>query len=279
MKTLLIPFDFTETAQNALIYAEGLSKQFDYERIVLLKSFYDTVFDDIVLSGEYFAVEQYYRTEEHEEAAKKLSQIEADFKKRNPAVEIVSAMSEMPILRAITTAVGEFQPRAMLIGSDTDKHDNDSIVSAHVIQIARISPIPVLIVPAGQYFHIIADALIPLDEFTKGSLEKISRLTENRFLQDMHFNILSMKSAVNDSQIESVSSVVDQLSNMGNVKFEFFFSESRDLIEGISHFMDEHTTDLLIALPGKYSFLYKLTHKTLQQAVSKNTNKPVLIVK
>jgi hypothetical protein len=36
---------------------------------------------------------------------------------------------------------------------------------------------------------------------------------------------------------------------------------------------------MIIALPGKYSFFYNLTHKSITQAIALNAARPVLILK
>ncbi len=53
MKTLLIPVDFTATTDNAVTFGAAWAKRYAYERIILLKTFYDNVFDNIVVSAEY----------------------------------------------------------------------------------------------------------------------------------------------------------------------------------------------------------------------------------
>jgi hypothetical protein len=48
-----MPVDFYDTSANAIDYAAGFCKQFNYKRVDLLKSFYDTLYDEVIMSMEY----------------------------------------------------------------------------------------------------------------------------------------------------------------------------------------------------------------------------------
>jgi hypothetical protein len=60
MKTLLVPVDFTDTSENAVNFAAEWSKKYEYDRIVLLKSFYDSIFENMMVSAEYSNVHPEY---------------------------------------------------------------------------------------------------------------------------------------------------------------------------------------------------------------------------
>ena len=52
-----MPVDFYDTSANAIDYAAGFCKQFNYKRVDLLKSFYDTLYDEVIMSMEYGGVD------------------------------------------------------------------------------------------------------------------------------------------------------------------------------------------------------------------------------
>jgi hypothetical protein len=60
---------------------------------------------------------------------------------------------------------------------------------------------------------------------------------------------------------------------------QLFYSCNKSIVSGILDFSDKHEIQLLIALPGKQSFLYNLTHKSISDAISRNAKIPVLILK
>ncbi len=72
---MLIPVDFTETSDNAVRYAIEWCKDYDYERIILLKTLYDSVFYNVIPSADYMHVNNEYMAREREEARERINLI------------------------------------------------------------------------------------------------------------------------------------------------------------------------------------------------------------
>jgi hypothetical protein len=62
-------------------------------------------------------------------------------------------------------------------------------------------------------------------------------------------------------------------------QYRLNYSGDPDILRGIITFADQNDLQLIIALPGKHSFLYKLTHQSISSGLSLNAHKPVLILK
>lgn len=280
MRTLLVPVDFTETSENAIHYAAGLCRQFSYDRILLLKSFYDTLFDDVVMSAEFGGVGSDFRSKEHQEAETKLQQWAQALSLKNKEIEVVAITSELPLMRAIAQVIGDEDPRAILVGSDNNAYDNDSYVGGHVIQIAKTSPINVIVVPAGQAFQTIEEVLIPVDTFSKASLARIDEVGNRPLLGKMKLNILKLGAARRkDGNYQPTGDDEELHAMLGPVHHQLFSSHEKKTVDAIMNFLQQHPVQLIIALPGQYSFLYRLTHQLIAEAICRNTEKPVLIVK
>lgn len=279
MKTVLVPVDFSETSINAVDYAAGFCKQFEYQRIILLKSFYDTMFDEVVMSAEYGGVGTDFRSKEHQEAEARLQQWAKQLSLKNKEVEVIVMTSELPLMRAIAQTIAEEHPRAILIGSDNNAYDNDSYVSKHVIKIARTSPINVIIVPAGQPFQTIEEVLIPTDAFSKGSLVRLDEVGNRPYLGKMKLNILKCDPA-HLKEVHQQSANEDELHGiLSHSRHQIFAATEKNVVDAVMNFTKQHPVQLILALPGKYSFLYRLTHQLISEAICSNTQKPVLIVK
>ncbi len=64
-----------------------------------------------------------------------------------------------------------------------------------------------------------------------------------------------------------------------NFEHEIHYRSDRNVINGIINFTKEHNVQLIIALPGRHSFLYSLTHDSISKAIYRNAKQPVLILK
>lgn len=276
MKTLLVPIDFTQTSNNAVDFAVEWSKKFEYKRLILLKTFYDTLFDDVVMSSEY-GVGMDFRLKEREEAELLLKQLSHGVSVRNTNIEVLAETSELPLMRAIHEVISEENPEMIIVGSDTNHYDNDSYVADHVIQIAKSSPVKTLIVPSTYQYETVKEILIPLDSFVISSINKIKILTAPRYLTDVDFKVLSI--ADPQLKINEGESEKRLRSYLEGIPHHVFFSQNKNAIDAIMDFLKNHHVQLIIALPGKYSFLYRLAHKTISEAICVNNKKPVLILK
>jgi hypothetical protein len=61
--------------------------------------------------------------------------------------------------------------------------------------------------------------------------------------------------------------------------YKVYYSDDHDTVKGIVNFADSHHVHLIIALPGKHSFFYNLTHQSITQALAVNSHQPILILK
>jgi nucleotide-binding universal stress UspA family protein len=192
MKTLLVPVDFTATSENAVNVAAEWSKRYGYARIILLKSFYDSVFETVVVAAEYSNFNQDCINTERQRAETQLQQVCRRLAATLPQVKILTAVSEAPLLRAILEVVRTEKPELIIAGSDNYTHSSDSIVAAHVISIAKASPVRVLMVPATYRYKPVTDALVPCDLNTLEIVDKVNSLRAAPQWQDVYLHVLNV---------------------------------------------------------------------------------------
>jgi hypothetical protein len=66
---------------------------------------------------------------------------------------------------------------------------------------------------------------------------------------------------------------------LGTTFFSYYPVSGADPIQGILDHADAVAAQLLVALPGRRSLFYRLTHKDLSKAIAQNTAYPVLLLK
>lgn len=283
MKTMLIPVDFSATSNNAVSYAAEWSKVYGYKRIILLKTLYDTMFDNLIPSVDYVHVSQDYMVKEREEATLKLKTMCSELiAKVEPDIKVSLAVSELPLLRSIHEMIATESPELIVAGSDNYSYSSDSFVAANVIEIAKTSPIRVLIVPAHYHYQPVQQALVPCNFNTINSLNKLhSYQTATPQWKNKQLLVLNVDPKERylrpDEQFKNAENTLHEY--LKNFPHEVYYSNNKNIINGIMDFSREHDTQLIIALPGKHSFLYSLTRKSISEALYRNARKPVLILK
>lgn len=282
MKTLLIPVDFTEATNNALDFAAEWCKTYRYDRIILLRSFYTSMYESIIMAGEFANVDQDYLNETRLREKAKLDLVCKQMSEMaGTEIIIQSAVSEMPLARSILEIIKLEEPATILLGSDNTQGLNDTFVSANIINIARISPIRVLIVPVNYRYQIIHQALVPFHFDTVQALDKINRLHSSPQWQDVKLLALNINAKPrNLNQDISFKEGEKSLHNyLKNFDHAIYYEAHKNVIDGILNFSKIKEVQLLIALPGVHSFLYSLTHKSVSEALYRRCSLPVMILK
>lgn len=277
MKTILIPVDFSETNNNAIKYAADMSCDMPVKKIILLKSYYTSVYEQILPSPDFLQLRVDDIENERQKIDARLKSLRQKLHNRcQEDIEIEAVISSEPIIRAIHQAIDEQHPDLMIIGGDMGSEL--SMIGEQIIEIAKSSPVKVLIVPANCGYQKIEQALVPCD------LEAVARLGVLQGLNMSH-SWLNPKLMIlyvdpknkHIGREEEFEASVKQLVNCYDCKLHY--SDDKNIVRGILNFAQQQQVQLIIALPGKHSFFYYLTHNSITEAVSLNARHPVLILK
>ncbi|MDE3181869.1 MAG: universal stress protein [Bacteroidota bacterium] len=282
MKTLLVPVDFTSTSDNAVNFSVEWAKKYLYERIILLRSFYSSMYENMIMSADFSSVNEEYLNKKREDEKKILNDLCKDLaEKTGEGIRVQTAVSELPLVRSIIQVIKSENPEMILLGSDTTHANNEAFVAGNAIAIARISPVRVLIVPESYQYQPVEKALVPVDYKTVSSLNKINRLGTSPRWHDVELlvlNVDAMQRHLNPDEKfkEAENNLHDYLKNF---KHEIYYEAEKNVIDGILNFKKIKEAQLMIALPGVHSFLYSLTHKSVSEALYRKCQLPVMILK
>jgi nucleotide-binding universal stress UspA family protein len=282
MKTLLVPVDFTAASENAVDFAAKWSLEYNYERIILLRSFYTSMYESVIMSGEFANVDQEYLNKNRLHEKEQLNSLcRALDEKTGPNIKVQTAITELPLLRSIVHLVKTEQPAMILLGIDNAVYSNESLISGNAISIAKISPVRVLIVPKDYVYTPVEKALVPCNFTAIEKLNKLNHLRSSPQWHGVHLMVLNVdpkKRYLNPDQkfMETEKSLHEYLKNFDH---QIYYADDSNVINGILYFEKINQVQLIIALPGESSFLYSLTHKNISEAIYRNSKLPVMILK
>jgi nucleotide-binding universal stress UspA family protein len=279
MKTLLMPVDFSATSTNALKYAVGLVKHIDVGKIILLKSFYKSYYEQILPSADFVQISPEEIQNERKSIDEQLSLLTQELKLQcRPDIIVQVTTSEHPLLRSIVDIIEEEKPDLLLLGSDGPEAEEESYVGQLVIPITKASAVPVLIIPAHAQYRRISNTLIPCD-FTKVSrLAVIQSL--NSPLQWLHPNLVILNIDPKQTHLSHEQENLNSLKTLlADYTYNIHYTTDQNTVTGILNYADEHEVEMITALPGKYSFFSMFTHRSTTEALTLNAKHPVLILK
>jgi nucleotide-binding universal stress UspA family protein len=240
------------------------------------------MFDAVAFSAEYGNVCYDYRLKEREEAVVRLRELCHDVASQVGAgVKVMTAVSEYPLLRAMMEVLENEDVDLVVVGSDHYSYSSDSFIAGNVMRIAKISPVRVLIVPANFTYQPVKEALVPFDFNAIQSLDKLNSVQTSPQWADVKLQVLNVDPKEQylhpDEKFKTIEESLHQY--LKNFQHHVYHTNEKNIIDGIINFASEHDVQLIIALPGKYSFLYSLTHANISEALYRNSQKPVLILK
>ncbi|HSN08029.1 MAG TPA: universal stress protein, partial [Hanamia sp.] len=258
------------------------AKKYLYERIIILRSFYSSMYENMIMSADFSSVNEEYLNKKREDEKQMLGELCKELaKKTGEGIRVQTAVSELPLVRSIIQVIKYEKPEMILTGSDTTHATNEAFVAGNAIAIARLSPVRVLIVPENYHYQPVEKALVPVDYKTVGSLNKINRLGTSPRWHDVELLVLNVDATQrhlnpDEKFKEAENSLHDYLKNF---KHEIYYEAEKNVINGILNFKKINEVQLMIALPGVHSFLYSLTHKSVSEALYKKCQLPVMILK
>jgi nucleotide-binding universal stress UspA family protein len=282
MKTLLIPVDFTKASENAIDFASHWAQKYVYERIILLRTFYSSMYENMIMSADFSNMNKEYLNKKRSHEKELLNDLCKELAQKLPKeISVQTAVTELPLVRSIIEIIKTEKPEMILLGSDPMTVNNESFVSGNIIAIAKLSPVRVMIVPDGFQYQEIKKVLAPVNFKTLRSLHKIESLRSSSRWHDVELMILNVdatQSNLNPDEKfkESVNNLHDYLKNF---KHEIFYQADKNVINGILTWDKLNEVQLMFALPGVHSFLYSLTHKSVSEALYRKCPVPVMILK
>jgi hypothetical protein len=277
MKTLLIPVDFSESAENIIKYAAGFSCDTHVERIILLRSYYVSMYAQLLPSADFVQLNADDINAERQKVETNLKHLSHElYRKCMPTIKIDTALSDLPLVRAIHNVIADEKPSLVLIGSDQLPYENDTYIGEQIITIAKTSPVPVLIVPGHVQYEKIETALVPCDFAAISRLSALQNFRDPKKWLHPHLMVLNVGPKHKEGDERLAKGLVSLLEGY---EYDVYYSEDKDIVHGIFSFAREHNPQVIVALPGKYSFFYNLTHRSITKALALNAKRPVLILK
>jgi len=282
MKTYIVPVDFSTTSMHAAEYAAMLSKQTDVAKIVLLHSYYVSVYQSVLPTPDMVMLTDDIIDDEAEERLTQLKHLRSKLLKEvRDGVEIKIKLSRETLTRSIIETLAEENADVVILGSNGKGSDNSSHVGVNVVNISRLSPAPVIVIPPICCYEPVKRVVMACDfqKITESfPLESLRNLLERHDVELFVVNIDRQAKHKNaDPQQLAEESVLHKMLKEYHPKY--FYNESDDVINGILDFAKKHKAEMVIALPHKYSFFQSLLHNSVSSELTVHSAIPVLLLK
>src|SRR5579859_1998171 len=161
MKKILVLVDFSAPSVNAVAYAADLAGDTGFGEIVLMANCYVPLFEQIVPSPDLVQVGAADIARKQEKTLLQLMALKSEIEKKLPATVLVRViLGSQSLLRSVLEQVAKEEPSVVIIGSNSRAPMEDCSIGRQIIPLAKVMPVPVLVIPPEARYRPIEEAQI-----------------------------------------------------------------------------------------------------------------------
>ncbi|MBA3900739.1 MAG: universal stress protein [Bacteroidetes bacterium] len=275
MLKILVPTDFSETAENAMIYAINLAKKLEAEII-----FFHSSHLPVIVPGTPFNTydglvedEMAYSKKNLETLTDKIAE-KAGFKNKmfSVVMETGFASDEIP----------KYAKKAncnLIVMGTTGASGLNYIIGSNAHAVMKHSEMPVIAVPKGFDSNLVPEKIILATDYKKtaNQLTLLNKITE-KF--DSEIFVLHIQP--DEHEVHSYEEKQEELSILEAVKpfkHSFHSQVSDDIAASIKDFAREKKAGLIVMVAHESDFMERLFGLSMTKEITHSSEMPVMVIR
>jgi nucleotide-binding universal stress UspA family protein len=270
MNTLIVPTDFSTTADNSLQYAVAFAKAYNFS-VTLFHSVSFATIGSVnslhpIEHGEQFLVDAEHSLRE------KIIQLKRDY----PEVEFHQVAMVGSLMDNLLEVCQQLSPIAIIMGITGTNSSMDKIIGSNATTIAQELKYPVIIVPKGAEFKPIQTVTFACDlKNVVASTPLVSiRTFMKLFASKLHVLNVDYHNRNFTPRTPEEMHILDTM--LDEVPHEFQFIEDEDVQHAINAFVEQHQIDMLIMIPKKHNLWDTIFKKSHTKEMAYHSHVPIL---
>lgn len=278
MTKVLVPFDFSEQAQNALDFSIGLAEKFDNVLIEVLHVIEIPVssgYGSSMAGGEMMpeVESQIFFIELMKRRKEQMEDLEAEYADRK--FNLITKIKLGNAYKNISDSIMEENPDLVVMGSKGIGGLEEIVVGSNTEKVVRNAQCPVLTIKGKSHPNNFKKIVFASD-FKEGDSEIAARVKrlQNLFEAELYFVVVNTPGNFEATR-ESINRIKTFVKTyeFENVKAEIYNSVSEE--SGIIDFADDINADLIaMATHGRTGFIHLITGSIAEDVVN-HSGRPV----
>lgn len=273
MKKILVPTDFTETSENALIYALEMAKIFK-AKLLLLHTFEVPIVDNQAMPLNYAVIYESIELSNFEQFKQLMPKYHKIAEDRHlGAIEMQHILMEGDLLVSIKKVIEQENIDLVVMGTKGANTWLETFWGTNTGTVLAGVSVPVLSVPQGAKFQKI-QTIAFTTRFREKDIEALFKVLVFAKKMQAKVKCLYVKtpdSDVTDTTIKRWESHFEEEPNL-----KIYIIPSEEVQQTIEDFMVGQDIDMLAMLTYKRNFFLKLFTNTTTQQLSYHLNTPIL---
>eukprot|EP01137_Pigoraptor_chileana_P013724 Opistho-2@67562 len=273
MKKILVPIDFTDTAENAFVYALEMAKFYNAE-LLLLHTFDMPYVDNEILVFNYAEIYENLEvsnSNQFDEELKKLYDLAKDHDANN--ITINHIMMAGNLIENIKLAVQQENIDFVVMGTNGASGWFDSLVGTYTSEVISDLSVPVMSVAHDAQFEKM-DTIAFTTRYKEKDILALEEVLAIAKRINAQVKCLYVKTSDSEVSKDTFSIWESHFKNHKNL--EFFIIPSDDESQTIEEFLVNHNIDLLAMVTYKRSFFANFFTTSTTQKMSLHLKTPVL---
>ncbi|MFN3754659.1 universal stress protein [Flavobacterium sp.] len=273
MKKILIPLDFSETSDNAFVYALEMAKLLKAE-LVLLHTFELPVVDTQAMSFNYATIYNTIELANFEHFKEKLPQLRSMASERKlDHIPMNHILMDGDLLNNIKKVVVEENIDLVVMGTNGAEGWFDTLLGTNTGAVLTNVEVPVLSVPADAQYKKI-ETIAFTTRFRPKDIEALHKVLFYAKKFQAQVKCLYVKTIDSDVNSETINRWKSHFEDEENL--QFFIIPDEDVQRTIEDFLDNQNADMLAMLTYKRNFFVELFTTTTTQKLSYYLKTPIL---
>ena len=279
MKNMLVPTDFSATAQNAAKYALQLAGQLGTPKVILYHAYQAPLMIDPMVPAVQLLDEEQLR-KSSQEALDKFKLLLTPFCPPNCQLD---TFCEYALLNNGLDTACVNNDAGLIIMDITAGHIlKEKLIGSNTVSVPQHSNTPLIIVQRSTTFTPIRSVML-LSDFDKADktipVKPVKRIIEETKAKLLVFNMEEPPhedAFMYPSKMMGESYAVHTL--LQDLNPEYHFSPNKNYVEAVNNFALEFQVDLIITIPKKHSFFESLFSTSHTTQLAFHTHVPLMVV-
>jgi nucleotide-binding universal stress UspA family protein len=274
MKKILVPTDFSETAENAVNYAVNMANFFSANLILLHVN-------QIPVSTPEFGIAAYNFTEIKKDSLDALNAIAQKIKSDNPQISEIECFSEIGDSSDLISEFSKDHDVDMVVmgNSGHGSKFKKNIFGSTSVAVAKKIQVPLLIIPPDVKYKKINNMAYAC-MYDEG-IETSSSLMKVRSLSVLYNSLLSVLHVIPENHLidEQEANIDVYVENkLATTEHRTYILTENKASVGILDFIKNHNMDMIVVEPQKHSLFHSLFNSSVTNELAFFSPVPVLAI-
>jgi nucleotide-binding universal stress UspA family protein len=269
-KNILIPTDFSNNAENAIVYAMNLFLG-QKAKFILFNAY--QVPDSLSML---ISVADLVKAEAEKNLANEYKKLQNEFSFKNEHVELVTAQGSLD--RVIDDVIKKHKIDMIVMGTKGADNIKTAIMGSNTSKIIKKANCPVLAVPNE------ANQIAPTNILFAADFSKLNELVILDPLKDIavrfksNIDVLYVKPGNKSCSVDQAEMRAKIDNYFGDISHTYFCEQNDYVTEEIEKYIRWRKSTLLVMIPGKNNLFDDVFHRSITNKMANNTEIPLLAI-